>query len=235
MRIAVRRGAPNMAARSKWEDLKPLSSRSRSTARPPPGSRSFPATRADCSRPRWPSWTARGESMRACSSATAPPSPPGPRRLGGGGIGVLHSTTGRPRTAEIDELRIQRVLAVGGGTAVALSAGESLSYRSLPVPGESVEELTYAVHDTMRNLEAQLAQELADRGGSCSSRAPGGDAAGPPAHRGLHQGAPPPLSRSRRGGRAGATRLRRAHSAVLFRRAKTSLFLVPEAVRARRG
>ena len=66
--------------------------------------------------------------------------------------------------AEIDELRIQRVLAVGGGTAVALSAGESLSYRSLPVPGESVEELTYAVHDTMRNLEAQLAQELADQG-----------------------------------------------------------------------
>ena len=66
--------------------------------------------------------------------------------------------------AEIDELRVQRVLAVGGGTAVALNGAGGLSYRSLPVPGESVEELTYAVHDTMRNLEAQLAQELADQG-----------------------------------------------------------------------
>lgn len=66
--------------------------------------------------------------------------------------------------AEIDELRVQRVLAVGGGTAVALTGAGGLSYRSLPVPGESVEELTYAVHDTMRNLEAQLAQELAEQG-----------------------------------------------------------------------
>jgi len=66
--------------------------------------------------------------------------------------------------AEIDQLRIDRVLAVGGGTSVALTAGEVLNYRGLPVPGESVEELTYAVHDTMRNLEAMLAQELAEQG-----------------------------------------------------------------------
>ena len=66
--------------------------------------------------------------------------------------------------AEIDQLRIDRVLAVGGGTSVSLAAGEVLNYRGLAVPGESVEELTYAVHDTMRNLEALLAQELADQG-----------------------------------------------------------------------
>ena len=66
--------------------------------------------------------------------------------------------------AEIDQLRIDRVLAVGGGTSVSLTAGEVLNYRGLAVPGESVEELTYAVHDTMRNLEALLAQELADQG-----------------------------------------------------------------------
>lgn len=69
-----------------------------------------------------------------------------------------------PAHADIVALRVVRSLAVGKGTSVGLAAGTALDYRALPVPGQAVDGLVYAVHDQMRNLEAQLAQELADDG-----------------------------------------------------------------------
>lgn len=66
--------------------------------------------------------------------------------------------------ADVTSLEITRCLAVGEGTSIGLSAGSALDYAALPVPGQSADGLVYAVHDRMRNLEAQLAQQLADEG-----------------------------------------------------------------------
>lgn len=63
--------------------------------------------------------------------------------------------------ARVTAMRIERFLAIGNGTGAELSAGPSLSYRSLPVPGYSTDGLVYAIHDQMRAREAALAQELA--------------------------------------------------------------------------
>lgn len=67
----------------------------------------------------------------------------------------------KPKNARVVEERITRYLAVGGGLAAALSAGAGLEYKSLPVPGYSIDELVDAVHNTMRTIEAQLGQEMA--------------------------------------------------------------------------
>lgn len=93
--------------------------------------------------------------------------PPIPGVAGSVGAGAVVCT---PRNgsgaahADITALRVVRSLAVGEGTSIGLTAGTALDYSALPVPGQSADGLVYAVHDQMRGLEAQLAQELADEG-----------------------------------------------------------------------
>jgi hypothetical protein len=62
--------------------------------------------------------------------------------------------------AHIDDVRIGRVLAVGGGTPASLVAGATLRYDGLPVPGSTIEDLRTAVVTRMRGLEAQLATDV---------------------------------------------------------------------------
>jgi uncharacterized protein len=84
--------------------------------------------------------------------------------VGAGAVVCTPRNGGGAAHAEIVALRVVRSLAVGEGTSVGLSAGTALDYAPLPVPGQSAEGLVYAVHDQMRTLEAQLAQEMADEG-----------------------------------------------------------------------
>jgi hypothetical protein len=66
-----------------------------------------------------------------------------------------------PRRARVDAARVERILACGGGTEARLPASATLAYRSLPVPGQALEDMVLAVHNEMRSGEAALAQELA--------------------------------------------------------------------------
>ena len=65
------------------------------------------------------------------------------------------------KSAWVASTRVERFLAVGNGTEASLPAGSGLSFRSLPVPGQDLEDMVDAVHDAMRQSEAELAQELA--------------------------------------------------------------------------
>ena len=70
------------------------------------------------------------------------------------------------RAARIAEAIVKRVVAVGGGAELALSAGPGLEYAALPVAGFAPEDLDRKVHDVMRDAEAVLAIELAAAAGS---------------------------------------------------------------------
>lgn len=70
------------------------------------------------------------------------------------------------RAARVAEANIKRVVAVGGGQELALSAGPGLEYAALPVAGFAPEDLDRKVHDVMRDAEAVLAIELAAAAGS---------------------------------------------------------------------
>lgn len=65
-----------------------------------------------------------------------------------------------PRRARISTTLVERFVAAGDGTRASLS-GRGIDYKPLPVPGNSIEALVGAVHESMRAREAALAVELA--------------------------------------------------------------------------
>lgn len=71
---------------------------------------------------------------------------------------------GARRGATVRDVEVRRWLAIGGGRKATIIAGPGLEYRALPVPGYALEDLVGAVHQQMRNAEADAAVGLAQDG-----------------------------------------------------------------------